>query len=96
MKWTDLKYVLLFFVANHCRNQLFQLNKSPFDSSPKQRAYLDSRDESVSFSFTDDEAMVESECIELMATETLQDPGELRAKFVIALSILDSAESGAA
>ena len=37
---------------------------------------------------------MESECIELMATETLQDPGELRAKFVIALSILDSAESG--
>ena len=37
---------------------------------------------------------LENECITSFAQECLQDPGELRAKFVVALSILDSVDSG--
>lgn len=37
---------------------------------------------------------LENECINAFAQESLQDSGELRAKFVIALSVLDSVESG--
>jgi hypothetical protein len=36
---------------------------------------------------------IEEACLELLAMETLQEPGELRAKFLVALSILDSANS---
>ncbi len=42
----------------------------------------------------DNESTIEADCINALALETLQEPGELRAKFVIALSILDSANAG--
>lgn len=36
---------------------------------------------------------IEQACLGVLAMETLQQPGELRAKFLVALSILDSANS---
>jgi hypothetical protein len=41
-----------------------------------------------------DQEQLETECINAFALETLQDSGELRAKFVIALSVLDTVDGG--